>query len=547
MKITKHDIGAEVISILTRGMYPDPRDALREYVQNAVDAKSINIQIKIRHNSIVVIDDGVGMDEKTLRKAIRVGISDKNPNKDVGFMGIGIYSAFHLCNKLNIYTRTHSGFPLLLSFNFQKMRDILDSQKNLQSNEEIDSDDLIDLQSLLEDSIEFKKLKDSDYVNIGTRIEIMELDPIFYKSLSDFEDVSEYLQLTIPLHFDENNFKWAKEIEKQIKRISKKNNAEFQLVHLNLQVNNRKEDLFRPYINDEFFNSDPRKPKFIEIKKDGLFFGVAWGCLNNARKKITDSELRGFILKKQGFSIGTRKNLIKYFGRNTYFDRWMGEIIITHNKLLPNAARNDLQYSDLRDLFYESLSDVASEFNEEAHDFQEFSLGDEQIDEAAIELNELNKSFSSFSENPDELLNILVKIRNTANKIERRIDRHSVREERIKDANKIIKLSRDLEESIRYRIEFISKEKRKYSKKEKEKPKKISSKLNKMNINEVQLKEYESLKELLDELDLELNDEWIKVIDLLDDKFISGSTKTKNEYKEVLQNLKIELEELFNN
>ncbi len=68
MKLTKFDIGGEIISILTKGMYPDPRDAVREYIQNGVDAQAKNIQVKVRLNSVVVQDDGIGMDYKTLRK-----------------------------------------------------------------------------------------------------------------------------------------------------------------------------------------------------------------------------------------------------------------------------------------------------------------------------------------------------------------------------------------------------------------------------------------------------------------------------------------------
>jgi len=34
MKLTRHDIGGELNSIITKGMYADPKDALREYVQN---------------------------------------------------------------------------------------------------------------------------------------------------------------------------------------------------------------------------------------------------------------------------------------------------------------------------------------------------------------------------------------------------------------------------------------------------------------------------------------------------------------------------------
>src|SRR5271157_774776 len=100
IKITRHDIGGELISILTRGMYPDPRDTLREYVQNGVDARAKSIEIKIRGEAIVVEDDGLGMDKQTMLNAIRIGISDKNPKADVGFRGIGIYSSFHLCDKL---------------------------------------------------------------------------------------------------------------------------------------------------------------------------------------------------------------------------------------------------------------------------------------------------------------------------------------------------------------------------------------------------------------------------------------------------------------
>jgi HSP90 family molecular chaperone len=42
MKLSQNDIGGEIISIITKGMYTDPKDALREYVQNGVDANLEN-------------------------------------------------------------------------------------------------------------------------------------------------------------------------------------------------------------------------------------------------------------------------------------------------------------------------------------------------------------------------------------------------------------------------------------------------------------------------------------------------------------------------
>ncbi|MEK7396829.1 MAG: ATP-binding protein, partial [Candidatus Poribacteria bacterium] len=76
-KLKKSDFGGDIISILTKGMYADPKDALREYIQNGVDAGAKNISIKIRQNSIVIDDDGRGMDHEIMRKAIRLGISNK--------------------------------------------------------------------------------------------------------------------------------------------------------------------------------------------------------------------------------------------------------------------------------------------------------------------------------------------------------------------------------------------------------------------------------------------------------------------------------------
>jgi len=120
--LKKSDIGGEIISILTKGMYSEPKDALREYVQNSVDASSKNIEIKIRLNNIVIQDDGVGMDYATMRNAVRLGVSDKNPKDQVGFMGIGIYSSFHICEKLAIYSRVKELNPNKITFDFVGMR-----------------------------------------------------------------------------------------------------------------------------------------------------------------------------------------------------------------------------------------------------------------------------------------------------------------------------------------------------------------------------------------------------------------------------------------
>ena len=85
----KEDIGGELLPILTTGLYRNKLDTLREYVQNAIDANCAHIELSIDPDTIMVADDGVGMTFDEAKTAIKLGISEKSPLKNVGFRGIG--------------------------------------------------------------------------------------------------------------------------------------------------------------------------------------------------------------------------------------------------------------------------------------------------------------------------------------------------------------------------------------------------------------------------------------------------------------------------
>ena len=100
------DIGAELLPIITRGLYRDPLDALREYIQNSIDAEAKSVYVKVTPDLVSIRDDGNGMAREVAQRAIRLGMSEKNPKHDIGFRGIGVYSAFNICDRLEIYSRT---------------------------------------------------------------------------------------------------------------------------------------------------------------------------------------------------------------------------------------------------------------------------------------------------------------------------------------------------------------------------------------------------------------------------------------------------------
>lgn len=54
-------IGGELLNILSKGLYTNPLDAIREYVQNSIDANANEVEIQITGNSVWILDWGDGM------------------------------------------------------------------------------------------------------------------------------------------------------------------------------------------------------------------------------------------------------------------------------------------------------------------------------------------------------------------------------------------------------------------------------------------------------------------------------------------------------
>ena len=106
--------------------------------------------------------------------------------------------------------------------------------------------------------------------------------------------------------------------------------------------------------------------------------------------------LRGFILKKQGFSIGDRQYFSSYFGNsNTYYHRYTGEVIIINESILPNAARNDIETSDLKKLFlYQVQTKIVPAYTAIASKYQEESRANEVL---STEINNLKRILGEYN------------------------------------------------------------------------------------------------------------------------------------------------------
>ena len=168
VNFTKEDIGGEILPILTTGLYRNTLDALREYIQNAVDAEADEIQLVIDPDVVSLTDDGAGMHGEQARNAIRFGVSDKSPLENVGFRGIGIYSGFNICDSLEVYTKSRTDSNTYkLTFDFYGIRTKLLEEQERRSR---GLPPALHLERLLEQSVFMETLGEEDFRRFGTTV-----------------------------------------------------------------------------------------------------------------------------------------------------------------------------------------------------------------------------------------------------------------------------------------------------------------------------------------------------------------------------------------
>ena len=124
---------ARVLEILSKEIYDSPLALLRENVQNAYDAILMrtslqgrplsegHIKINLANQDLIISDNGIGMDEETLRTNFwRAGSSGKHSELArrsgvIGTFGIGAMANFGVATMLRVETRYVDGSTTLIS------------------------------------------------------------------------------------------------------------------------------------------------------------------------------------------------------------------------------------------------------------------------------------------------------------------------------------------------------------------------------------------------------------------------------------------------
>jgi len=95
--------------------------AISDIVDNSLDAEASVIEVLISGDqksgkaTVVVRDNGIGMDEKTLDQALRLGsLTERNVDSDLGRFGMGLVTgSISIARRVEVYTRVE-GSPMLV-------------------------------------------------------------------------------------------------------------------------------------------------------------------------------------------------------------------------------------------------------------------------------------------------------------------------------------------------------------------------------------------------------------------------------------------------
>ena len=150
------DIGPNILLYLTKGLYLDPRDILREYIQNSVDSKAKHSVVHVGTDYVCIEDDGLGMNSGELRQSIQLARSKKDKSKNVGYKGIGIYSAMNFASTLYI-TSKQGGHSRQIKIDLAAIHARIESA---------DQENFPDITDILSSTIEITEVADFSFIDL---------------------------------------------------------------------------------------------------------------------------------------------------------------------------------------------------------------------------------------------------------------------------------------------------------------------------------------------------------------------------------------------
>lgn len=344
-------IGKYTLESLTNGMYSNPQDLFREYIQNSVDSideairdgiiikSQAEIQININKNqkSIDVSDNGKGISTHNAEKyLLDIGNSRKDMSQSRGFRGIGRLSGLGYCDKL-IFSTSFKGEGLRtkIVFDAALLKKLL--YKGSSDNETIES--VIEQITSVKNEPEKKEKHYFKVEMLGVKQ---------YECLFDNNWVTSYLVQNAPIDFS-SSFKWGEIIKKRL-------SIEGIIIpeyNVTLSFDAKESIQLKKAYGDSVLADRVKKIedsiKDICIKDfyiNEKLSAILWYAQTGFLGTVLNNDIKGIRFRKGNILIGDQSVISRLF-KEERFNGWLiGEIYIIGDEIIPNSRRDDFEQNE---------------------------------------------------------------------------------------------------------------------------------------------------------------------------------------------------------
>lgn len=353
-------VGKYTLESLTNGMYSNPLDLYREYIQNAVDSidsakedmDDANCQFKIDvrvddwARVISIKDNGKGIPQKrAIQVLVDIGNSQKDKKKTRGFRGIGRLAGLGYCEELK-FTTSYQGerTKTVVCFDTKLLGKLLLSEDQTVTSIHDVMEKVITISSEQED-------ESSHY------FEVM-MDGVSTKEkLLDTEAVENYLVQHVPLPYD-SQFIWAEMIKEKSRLLG------YCIPEYRIELNGK--ILYKPYKNT-FLCDRVRRCKdnisdveIMPFYRENKLTAILWSGVIEFYGTILDNQIKGIRIRQGNILIGDKTTCNDWF-KEERFNGWLvGELYVLDSELIVNARRD---YFELNEAHYD-LSEDFKEWSE---------------------------------------------------------------------------------------------------------------------------------------------------------------------------------------
>lgn len=329
-------MGADILNLITTGMYHTPLAVYREYIQNAADAIEgspwpdegrVEISIDAGERKVTIRDNGPGLTHaQAKRDLIPIARSRKRRGVDRGFRGIGRLSGLAFAEAVTFRTRSRAT---------QAVTEIRWDGATLRASI-VEAEDP---REIIKKCVNVSKAEGGEWPEHFLEVEIEQVARHAANRILNRDAVRKYIGEVGPVPMGEE-FPFKQDIE-----------ALFEDAHkpltLDVTINAEEEPVHRRHGADLKF-SEERTGAFVELEpvrvpapdtdKTAAIGWIAHSSYLGAIPK--DLGVRGIRLREGNIQIGDENALDTLF-REERFNRWcVGEIHIVDARLLPNGRRD---------------------------------------------------------------------------------------------------------------------------------------------------------------------------------------------------------------